>query len=90
MRQTDLDLFRVIVCCFTINVIHFRLGFHYELDSGSLLGAVKLNNFIPWDIDGDIYIPTHSMNLFDHGEVGEKGLLEAGIEGTNIRWLRSH
>ena len=54
----------------TMNLIHQAIGVHYELDSGSLLGAVKLNNFIPWDIDGDIYIKTEDMHHFHTGGKG--------------------
>ena len=64
--------------------IHHRLGFHYELDSGSLLGAAKLNNFIPWDIDGDLYIPTEKIGLFDKGSVGFKAFQDAGISGLML------
>ena len=50
------------------------------MNSGSLLGAVKLNNFIPWDIDGDLYML--SNDLFKHfgndGE-GRRMFREAGI-----------
>ena len=54
-------------------------GIHYELDSGSLLGAVKLNNFIPWDIDGDIYISTEDMGHFHEGGMGRYILEQEGI-----------
>ena len=30
-----------------------KLGFHYSIEDGTLIGALKLNNFIPWDVDGD-------------------------------------
>ena len=49
-----------------LDTISTQLDIHYELDSGSLLGAVKLNNFIPWDIDGDVYIDTQDMKHFHH------------------------
>ena len=49
------------------------------MDSGSLLGAVKLNNFIPWDIDGDIYISTEDMIHFQDGGMGRFILEQEGI-----------
>lgn len=37
-----------------------RLGDNYirtELDSGSLIGALKFSHILPWDIDGDVTFP---------------------------------
>ena len=67
----------------TMNLIHENIGVHYELDSGSLLGAVKLNNFIPWDIDGDIYIKTEDMPHFHQGGKGRSILESKGISIAN-------
>ncbi len=36
----------------------------YELDSGSVLGAVKIGHFLPWDIDGDVNVATRCVQLF--------------------------
>ena len=59
-----------------------ELGFHYEIDSGTLLGAVKFNNFIPWDIDGDVYVSTKAIyDFFQPGQKGTRSLQEEGILG---------
>lgn len=74
-------------CCHTaafqvfksMEVVAKKLGLHYELNSGSLLGAVKLHNFIPWDIDGDMYIPTEHMHHFHEGGLARELLQLEGI-----------
>ena len=57
-----------------------RLGFHYELDSGSVLGAVKMRDFIPWDIDGDVYLPT--IVIREKWRQLTEGFENAGIRGN--------
>ncbi len=53
--------------------------FHYELDSGSALGAVKLGHYLPWDIDGDIVIQTSAVALFDEGSPGSEAMVASGV-----------
>ena len=63
-----------------MNKITKEVGVHYELDSGSLLGAVKLNNFIPWDVDGDIYIRSEDIEHFHKYGMARYILESEGIE----------
>ena len=64
----------------TMNLVAKETGLHYELDSGSILGAVKLNNFIPWDIDGDIYISTEDMKYFQKGGIGKVHIVRTCVK----------
>lgn len=57
-----------------------ELNIDYQLDSGSALGAVKLQNFIPWDIDIDIYLRTKDIDLFKPGGPAYQYLTSKGIE----------
>jgi hypothetical protein len=58
-----------------------RFSFHYELDSGSALGAVKIGHYIPWDIDGDININSKAVfDLFQSGGRGTQELEKLGIK----------
>lgn len=45
----------------TLDTICKKHGFHYWLDFGTLLGAVRNGKFIPWDDDIDV-----SMNMEDY------------------------
>ena len=40
------------------------MNVYSQLESGSCLGAVKLSNFIPWDIDIDIEFATGDFHHF--------------------------
>ncbi|KAJ7379240.1 hypothetical protein OS493_017749 [Desmophyllum pertusum] len=43
----------------------------FELDTGSVLGGVKFNGLIPWDIDGDFIFLTTDLNIFTKRETIE-------------------
>ena len=75
-------------CCYksfrhiltSLEVISTKLGIDYQLESGSCLGAVKLANFIPWDIDIDIEFATKDYHHFKSGGQAYSYLTEAGIK----------
>ncbi|XP_066994289.2 uncharacterized protein [Anabrus simplex] len=41
----------------------------YELEAGSLLGAVKLRHYLPWDVDGDITVLIKDLKLFNDSQM---------------------
>ena len=57
-----------------------RLGIDYQLESGTCLGAVKLANFIPWDIDIDIEFASKDLHHFKTGGQAYADLTQAGIK----------
>ena len=43
----------------------------FELDSGSVLGGVKFKGLIPWDIDGDFFVLSTDIEIFNKKETIE-------------------
>ena len=43
----------------------------FELDSGSVLGSVKFNGLLPWDLDGDVTLLSSDMAIFGKKETVE-------------------
>ncbi|XP_078344664.1 uncharacterized protein LOC144630209 isoform X2 [Oculina patagonica] len=43
----------------------------FELDSGSVLGGVKFNGLIPWDVDGDFFVLSTEIQIFNKAETIE-------------------
>ena len=43
----------------------------FELDSGSVLGVVKFNGLLPWDLDGDLSILSSDVAIFGKKETVE-------------------
>ena len=43
----------------------------FELDSGSVLGGVKFSGLIPWDIDGDFFVLSTDIAIFNKRETIE-------------------
>ncbi len=57
-----------------------QFNISYELDTGSVLGAVKMGHFLPWDIDGDIAMTSRFMKMFSaSGGKAHKMLKAAGV-----------
>ena len=65
-----------------------ELGFHYEIDSGTLLGAVKFNNFVPWDIDADVDISSRAIfDFFQPGQLGTRAFEKDSIAGFPVIFI---
>ena len=43
----------------------------FELDSGSVLGSVKFNGLLPWDLDGDLSLLSSDVAIFGKKETVE-------------------
>ena len=67
-----------------IDELESELGIHYEISSGSALGAVKLGNYLPWDIDGELFVQAEKIHLLRPGRRGHDLLLREG-EGNFFR-----
>jgi len=48
----------------TLDEFASRYGISYELDSGTLLGAVKLRTHLPWDVDADVKFDRREYQTF--------------------------
>ncbi|EDO41386.1 predicted protein, partial [Nematostella vectensis] len=76
-KQKVTNSFLLPVCCLEIltKALHFVHNFSkkynllYELDSGSVLGGVKFNSFLPWDIDIDLSVFAENMTIFSKPEI---------------------
>ena len=58
-----------------IDELDSEFGIHYEISSGSALGAVKLGNYLPWDIDGELFVQAEKIHLLRPGRRGHDVLL---------------
>jgi len=91
--RSQSSAFLVPWCCISsfryilthLETISQKLGIEYALDSGSTMGAVKLGNFIPWDIDMDIDFKTEYFHMFKSGGEAHEYLTKAGIELYNFK-----
>ena len=69
----------------TLEAVTASLGLDYQLKAGSALGAVKLGNFIPWDIDIDVDFPSEHLHHFRPGGRAHQQLTEAGLQLYSFR-----
>ena len=56
----------------------------FELDTGSVLGGVKLNGLLPWDLDGDFIILDSDLEIFGKRETVDY-FQEHGFELTEFK-----
>jgi len=61
LRKAQLIMLEMLV---EFDAICQKHGLQYWLDSGTLLGAVRHQGFIPWDDDIDISMPLEDYNAF--------------------------
>ena len=61
LRKAQLIMFDMLI---EFDAICKKHQFQYWLDSGTLLGAVRHQGFIPWDDDIDISMPVEDYNKF--------------------------
>ena len=69
----------------TIETLASDLELDYQLLAGSALGAVKLGNFIPWDIDMDVDFCAKDFHHFRSGGKAHKILKDAGMALYHFR-----
>ncbi|XP_078359839.1 uncharacterized protein LOC144644262 isoform X1 [Oculina patagonica] len=56
----------------------------FELDAGSILGGVKFNGLLPWDLDGDLKVLLSDFEIFDKKET-VKHFQENGYKLTEYK-----
>lgn len=61
LREAQLIMLEMLI---EFDAICTQHGLRYWLDSGTLLGAVRHQGFIPWDDDIDISMPLEDYNCF--------------------------
>ena len=62
-----------------IEELSVRYNFHYEVDGGTVLGGIKLGNFLPWDVDTDITLNIEAFKLFEEGGKGRAAMINADV-----------
>lgn len=81
LQETELGILE------TVSQLCEKHGIRYYLDSGTLIGAIRHNGFIPWDDDVDITMPCQDYFRFleiAQEELGEKFFVQNFLTEDNF------
>ena len=64
-------------------------GLQYEIGDGTLLGGVKVANYMPWDIDIDVDYNRKQLYKYKPGGAFQVALKKAGIDVQVGKYIKS-